>query len=91
MAATQRPVAQSAFTEPSGPPTWKSLPSWAVGATGDKAAGTDVIRSMAERAGATITAASGSHVIMISQPQTVADVILTAAGAVARPPVTATP
>ena len=55
MAATQRPVAEGAFTEPSGGPAWKTLPSWAVVASGDKAAGSDVIRSMAQRAGATIT------------------------------------
>ena len=84
IAATQRPVAETAFSEPSGPPAWKSLPSWAVVATGDKAAGTDVIRSMAERAGATITEADGSHVIMVSQPDTVTEVILTAAAAVDR-------
>ncbi len=53
-------------------------------ATADKAAGTDVIRSMAERAGATITEVEGSHVIMISRPDTVADVIRTAAAAVSR-------
>jgi hypothetical protein len=47
-------------------------------ATGDKAAGTDAVRSMAERAGATITEVDGSHVIMVSQPQVVADVILSA-------------
>jgi len=85
MAATQRPVAELAFSEPSGPPAWKSSPAWAVVATGDKAAGTDVIRSMAERAGATITEVEGSHVIMVSQPGAVADVILTVAAAVARP------
>ena len=50
IAATQRPVADAAFGEPNGPPAWKHLPSWAVVATGDKAAGTDVVRSMA-RAG----------------------------------------
>src|SRR5205823_9830555 len=55
MAATQRPVAELAFSEPAGVPAWKSLPSWAVVATGDKAAGSDVIRSMSRRAGATIT------------------------------------
>jgi pimeloyl-ACP methyl ester carboxylesterase len=44
MAATQRPAAELAFAEPSGPPAWKSVPSWAVVATGDKAAGADVIR-----------------------------------------------
>jgi hypothetical protein len=39
---------------------------------------------MAERAGATITEVEGSHVIMISQPQVVADVILTALAAIPR-------
>ena len=82
MAATQRPVAELAFSEPSGVPAWKALPSWAVVATGDKAAGSDVIRSMAKRAGATITEVEGSHVIMISQPQVVTDVILSAVAAV---------
>jgi pimeloyl-ACP methyl ester carboxylesterase len=76
MAATQRPVAELAFSEPSGEPAWKNLPSWAVVPTGDKAAGSDVVRSMAERAGATISEVEGSHVIMISQPQAVTDVIL---------------
>jgi pimeloyl-ACP methyl ester carboxylesterase len=81
IAATQRPVADAAFGEPNGPPAWKHLPSWAVVATGDRAAGTDVVRSMAERAGATITEIDGSHVIMVSQPQAVADVILQAVAA----------
>jgi pimeloyl-ACP methyl ester carboxylesterase len=76
LAATQRPVAEAAFSEPSGPPAWKRLPSWAAVASADTAAGTDVIRSMAQRAGATITELEGSHVIMISQPQAVTDVIL---------------
>ena len=82
MAATQRPIAEGAFTEPCGVPAWKTLPSWAVVATGDKAAGTDVIRAMARHAGATITDVEGFHVIMISQPQIVTDVILRAVAAV---------
>ena len=49
--------------------------------TGDKVVGTDVVRSNAERAGATITEVEGSHVIMISKPLEVADVILTALAA----------
>jgi pimeloyl-ACP methyl ester carboxylesterase len=79
MAATQRPVAAAAFGDRSGPPAWKSLPSWAVVATADKAAGTDVVRSMARRAGAEITEIESSHVVMISQPQAVTDVIVKAA------------
>ena len=85
IAAVQRPVAQLAFTEPSGPPAWKGRPCWAVVATGDKAAGTDVVRSMAERAGATITEVDGSHVIMLSQPDVVAEVIMEAVAAVGAP------
>ncbi len=81
MAATQRPVAELAFSTPTGEPAWKKLPSWAVVPTGDKAAGSDVVRSMAERAGATTTEVEGSHVIMMSQPQVVADVILDAVAA----------
>jgi pimeloyl-ACP methyl ester carboxylesterase len=82
MAATQRPVAEAAFSEANGAPAWKSRPSWTVVATGDTAAGADVIRSMAERAGAEITEVDGSHVIMMSQPRKVADVILKAIAAV---------
>ena len=51
-------------------------------ATGDKAAGADVIRAQAERAGAQITEVEGSHVIMLSQPDIVTDVILKAIAAV---------
>jgi pimeloyl-ACP methyl ester carboxylesterase len=78
MAATQRPIAQLAFSEPGGAPAWKSLPSWAVVGKNDKAAGTDLTRSMAERAGAKITEVDSSHVVMVSQPQAVTDVILEA-------------
>ena len=86
MAATQRPAAELAFSEPGGKPAWKDRPSWAVVATGDKAAGADVVRSMAKRAGATITEVDGSHVIMISQPKAVTEVVLQAVAAVSRTP-----
>ena len=78
IAATQRPISELAFSDVNGPPAWKRLPSWAVVATGDKAVGADLARSMAQRAGATITEVEGSHVIMISQPQAVTDVIMEA-------------
>lgn len=87
IAATQRPVADAAFGEPNGPPAWKHLPSWAVVATADKAAGTDVTRSMAQRAGAKITEVDGSHVIMVSQPEAVTNVILEAVAAVTAVPI----
>jgi pimeloyl-ACP methyl ester carboxylesterase len=78
MSATQRPIAASGFGEPSGPPAWRTLPSWAVVATGDKTIGADAVLSMAQRAGAKITEVDSSHVVMISHPDAVADVVRTA-------------
>lgn len=81
LAVTQRPIAAAAFSEKTGPPAWKSIRSWAVVATGDKAAGTDIVRQMAKRAGAKITEIDSSHVVMISHPDVVTDVIVEAARA----------
>ena len=81
MAATQRPIGAAGFSDASAAAAWKKLPSWAVVGTGDKAAGTGLTRSMAERAGATITEVDASHVIMVSQPKAVADVIIEAMAA----------
>jgi pimeloyl-ACP methyl ester carboxylesterase len=78
LGASQRPIAAAAFDEKSGVPAWKTLPSWAVVATGDKAAGTDITRSQAQRAGADIIEVDGSHLIMVSQPQIVTDHIIKA-------------
>jgi pimeloyl-ACP methyl ester carboxylesterase len=89
LAATQRPISEICFSEPSGPPAWKSFPSWAVVSSGDKTIGSDLVRMMAERAGATITEVEGAHAIMVSQPDAVAEVILTAAAAVDRAPAAA--
>jgi pimeloyl-ACP methyl ester carboxylesterase len=83
LAATQRPIAEAGFSDVSTAAAWKNLPSWSVVATGDRAAGADIVRSMAERAGATITEIDASHVVMISQPEAVTDVILEAVAATA--------
>ena len=82
MAYSQRPVAGAALAEKTGVPAWKNLPVWSIVATGDKAAGSDVVRSTAQRAGAAITELDGSHVIMISQPEAVTEIILAAVKAV---------
>lgn len=83
MAAVQRPVAAAAFTEKSGPAAWKTLPSWAVVAAGDTAAGADVVRAMAKRANATSVEVDASHVVMVSQPTAVTAVIHKALDALA--------
>ena len=78
MAATQRPVAMRGFTETTGAPAWKTLPCWAVIPTGDKAAGSDVLRNMAQRARMTISEVEGSHVAFVTKPQPVINAILQA-------------
>ena len=81
--AGQRPITLSANTTPSGPPAWKSLPSWLVIGTEDHVIPPDTQRHMAERAGSTVTEASGaSHVSMVSQPKFAIDAILAAVTAV---------
>ena len=79
---SQRPIAAGALGEETTKVAWKDLPTWVAVGTADRAAGADVVRSMAQRADATITEIEGSHVIMISRPDAVTEVILTARGAV---------
>lgn len=82
MAVSQRPLAEVSFSEKTQNPAWKSSPSWAVISPRDVVIGPSGERLMAERSGATIIELDASHVVMLSQPQGVADVILTAAKAV---------
>lgn len=78
IAATQRPLTLAAYTTPSGPPAWKSLPSWAVVGTEDRVIPPGLQRTMAERAGATISEVAGSHVSMVSHPDAAVAAILAA-------------
>jgi pimeloyl-ACP methyl ester carboxylesterase len=60
-------------------PAWRSKPSWYLVAADDRMIPPPAQRQMAERAGATITEAPGSHAIYVSQPSAVASVITQAA------------
>jgi len=82
LAATQRPLASAAVTEPSGPPAWATIPSWAVIGTGDKVIPPAEQLAMAERARARVTEINGGHLSLISDPSAVAAVIMRAAAAV---------
>ncbi|MFI5845571.1 alpha/beta fold hydrolase [Catenuloplanes sp. NPDC051500] len=75
----QRPITLSANASPSGAAAWKTLPSWAVVGTDDLVIPAATQRSMAKRAGSTITEVAASHLSMVSQPQTTIDTILAAA------------
>jgi pimeloyl-ACP methyl ester carboxylesterase len=61
---------------------WKSKPSWFIVAKDDRTVHPDLQRFVAKRMGATIVETKSSHVIMLSQPDLVIDVIRKAAAAV---------
>ena len=82
IAAGQRPITLSANTTPSGPAAWRSIPSWAVVGTEDRVIPPQTQQHMAERAGATISRVTASHVSMVSNPQVTIDAILAAAASV---------
>ena len=81
MSLAQRPASLVALGEPSGPPAWKTIPSYYMIAGADKAIGADTEKAMAKRISPkkTITVKGASHVVFISQPKTTADFILQAA------------
>jgi pimeloyl-ACP methyl ester carboxylesterase len=82
IAATQRPITLAANTTPSAVAAWKTLPSWAVVGTEDKVIPPATQRSMAERAGATISEVGASHVSMVSHPEAAIEAILAAVSAI---------
>lgn len=83
MAATQRPIAEAALNEPSTEPAWKTIPSWFVYGGKDLNIPPAANAFMAERAGSrgTVVVEGASHVVMVSHPDTVAQVIEKAARA----------
>jgi pimeloyl-ACP methyl ester carboxylesterase len=81
LAATQRPLASSTFTDQSGVPAWKTIPSWDVIGLNDNIVTPAEQLFMAKRAGAHITEINAPHLSMISNPGVVASVIIQAARA----------
>src|SRR4029077_1542011 len=55
LAAMQRPAAPAQFAEPSGPPAWKTIPSWSLIGTQDHVIPLALQEEMSSRAGAHIT------------------------------------
>jgi pimeloyl-ACP methyl ester carboxylesterase len=79
--AAQRPLLSSAGTDVSGPPAWKTIPTWDVVGTIDKVIPPTEQLFMAHRANAHITEVRAGHLSMVSQPNVVANVIESAARA----------
>ena len=81
MAAIQRPLGAAGFTDASGTPAWKTIPSWYLVASNDRAIDPAAERAMAERASAHTIEIRSSHVAMLSHPDTVVQLITDAARA----------
>lgn len=82
LAATQRPLAASASSEPSGPPAWKTIPSWYLVGTADHVLPPAEQKFMATRMHAHTVEVDASHLSMISQPEQVTKLIVDAAKSV---------
>jgi len=79
--AKQRPITYAALSEPArADQAWKTLPSWYVAGTDDHSIAFETQTWMAERAGSTLTTITAGHLSMAADPETVARVIVEAAG-----------
>ncbi len=85
MADSQVPWGVDATAGAITDPAWRTKPSWYMVTTEDRMIPPSAQRAMAERAGASVTEAEGSHAIYVSQPAAVAALIEEAATAVSTP------
>jgi len=82
MADSQVPWGVEALSGKISEPAWKAKPSWYLVTADDRMIPPDAQRSMAKRAGATVTEVKGSHSVYVSNPNPVADLIEKAADSV---------
>jgi pimeloyl-ACP methyl ester carboxylesterase len=78
LAATQRPAAAAQFDDPSGPPAWRTIPSWSLIGTEDRVIPPTLQEQMSSRAGAQISRVRAGHLSLIARPDAVVRVILSA-------------
>jgi pimeloyl-ACP methyl ester carboxylesterase len=80
--AVQRPISVKCIQEPAGEPAWNSKPSWFLIAEEDRMINSKTQHFMAERMGAQTQALAVDHTPLLTAPETVVEMILTAAQAV---------
>lgn len=83
LAAAQRPAAFAQFIEPSGPPAWKTIPSWSLIGTLDSVIPPALQEEMSSRAGAHVSRVRAGHLTPITRPADVTRLILSAVDATA--------
>jgi pimeloyl-ACP methyl ester carboxylesterase len=78
--AVQAPFKRELLTGKTAHAAWRSKPSWYAVSTEDRTINPDLERFMAKRMGAKTIEVKASHLSLISQPDTIANLILEAAG-----------
>jgi pimeloyl-ACP methyl ester carboxylesterase len=78
LAVGQRPLGGAAFGEQASAAAWKTKPAWGSVAVNDHTINPDVERFGHKRAGVTTIEIESSHLVMLSHPKEVADLIRTA-------------
>jgi pimeloyl-ACP methyl ester carboxylesterase len=78
--ALQAPFKRTLLSDKTTHAAWRSKPSWYAVSTQDRTINPDLQRFMAKRMGAKTIEVKASHVSLISQPDTITDLILEAAG-----------
>ena len=80
LCAVQQPFQKALLAGKTTQVAWRSKPSWYAVSTDDRTINPDLERFMAKRMGATTIEVKASHLSLISQPDTIAGLILKAAG-----------
>jgi pimeloyl-ACP methyl ester carboxylesterase len=78
--AVQQPFERSLLAGKTTHAAWRTKPSWYAVSTDDRTIDPDLERFMARRMGANTTEVKASHLSLISQPDTITNLILQAAG-----------
>ena len=81
LAAAQRPAAFAQYFQASGPPAWKTIPSWSLIGTLDNVIPRALQETMSSRAGARISRVRAGHLTPITRPDDVTKAILSAVDA----------
>jgi pimeloyl-ACP methyl ester carboxylesterase len=79
--ATQRPASANQFAEASGPPAWKTIPSWSLIGAQDHVIPPDQQELMSKRADATTRKVDAGHLSLMTRPDAVTSLIEAAAAA----------
>ncbi|AGL16884.1 alpha/beta fold hydrolase [Actinoplanes sp. N902-109] len=82
LAVSQRPLAALAFAEAAPVAAWRTKPAWGIVCSADHTINPDVERFGYQRAGVKTVELDSSHLVMLSHPRQVADLIGEAVAAV---------